>query len=168
MKKLLLHICCAPCSAGAVLFLKDDFDIAYYWHNPNIWDEAEYDKRKESAKMYASKLGYLFFEESNFVYNYDEYLNFGGETCANCYRSRLEQAAKFAKENGFDCWTTSLLSSPYQKHDLIKEIGEEVSKKYGIEFIYVDFRPKFYEGKTLAKEAGSYMQKYCACKKSKK
>ena len=166
--KLLLHICCAPCSASAVAALKDDFDISFYWHNPNIYDEEEYVKRKEAAVKYAAALGFKFFEEKDFSYDYSSWKSKSNELCSLCYEIRLEKAAIFAKNNGFDYFSTSLLSSPYQKHDLIKETAEKISTVPGVKFLYKDFRPGFYDGKNLLKRQGYYTQKYCACEKSLK
>ena len=84
--------------------------------------------------------------------------------CKNyCYKVRLEETAKYAKENGFDSFSTTLLISPYQQHDLLKSMGEEIAKKYDLEFLYRDFRPGFREGQNEARNLGLYMQKYCGC-----
>ena len=80
-----------------------------------------------------------------------------------CYRVRLEQTAKYAKENGYDTFSTTLLISPYQNHEALKKIGEEMAEKYGLTFLYRDFRSGFKEGQTEARELGLYMQKYCGC-----
>ena len=85
------------------------------------------------------------------------------DRCEKCYDVRLEKAAAYAAENGFDSFTTSLLISPYQKHDLIAEVAQRKAEKYGVEFLYRDFRPYFREGQKKAREAGYYMQKYCGC-----
>jgi predicted adenine nucleotide alpha hydrolase (AANH) superfamily ATPase len=87
----------------------------------------------------------------------------GEARCHKCYTLRLEKAAKYAVENGFDAFTTSLLVSPYQKHDLIKELGDHYASEYGVEFIYRDFRPGFRQGQQMAKDMGLYRQKYCGC-----
>jgi predicted adenine nucleotide alpha hydrolase (AANH) superfamily ATPase len=168
LPKLLLHICCAPCSASAVAALKDDFEIAFYWHNPNIYPFEEYEKRKESAAKYASDLDFDFFEEKDFSYDYPSWKNKSGEICRLCYEIRLSKAAAFAKGKGFGYFSTSLLSSPYQKHDLVKETAENFAGKSGVKFLYGDFRDGFYEGKNLLRRQGCYMQKYCACHKSYK
>ncbi|MCL2485525.1 MAG: epoxyqueuosine reductase QueH [Endomicrobia bacterium] len=165
-KKLLLHICCAPCSASAVKMLKDDFDISFYWHNPNIYDKDEYEKRKEAAIRYAAELNVTFFEEEDFSYNYDAWKSENLEQCENCYSIRIDKTALFAKNNGIDFFSTSLLSSPYQKHDLIKTIAEKISEKYTSGFLYKDFRSEFYESKNSLRKAGYYIQKYCGCAKS--
>ena len=83
--------------------------------------------------------------------------------CGFCYALRLEEAAATAKEQGFESFTTSLLISPYQNHELLKQIGEEMGEKYGVVFLYRDFRLRFREGQERARELGLYMQKYCGC-----
>jgi predicted adenine nucleotide alpha hydrolase (AANH) superfamily ATPase len=166
--KVLLHICCAPCSASAVKFLQNIYDISFYWYNPNIYDEEEYKKRKESAVKYSQELNISFHEDANFLYNDKDWKSESSEDCKFCYTLRLEKVAKFAKDNSFDFFTTSLLSSPYQKHDLIKNIAGSLSDKYGVKFLYCDLRPGFYEGENLLRQKGYYMQKYCACSKSYK
>jgi len=83
--------------------------------------------------------------------------------CKFCYQSRLEKTVKYAKDNGYEAFTTTLLVSPYQKHELIIKIAEELSQKYEIEFIYYDFREGFRKGQQMARDAGLYMQKYCGC-----
>jgi predicted adenine nucleotide alpha hydrolase (AANH) superfamily ATPase len=143
-----------------------ELSAAFYWYNPNIWDEDEYNKRKESAVRYARELNLDFFQENDFVYDYALWKEKSGEICANCYKLRLEKAAKFAKENGFDYFSTSLLSSPYQKRDTIKQVAQNLSGVYKIEFLERDFKKFFYEGKNELRQKGYYMQKYCACNKS--
>jgi len=148
--------------------LRSDFDISFYWYNPNIWDAQEYDKRKESAARFAAELGVPFFEEEDFAYDYATWKEKSSELCENCYKIRLEKAAAYAKKNNFDAFSTSLLSSPYQKHELVKKISEELSASYGVDFVYKDFRPKYYEGKNSLRLKGYYLQKYCGCEKSYK
>ncbi len=63
--------------------------------------------------------------------------------CAYCYRTRLETTAKFAADNGYDAFTSTLFISPYQNHELMKEIAGQAAEKYGVEFLYRDFRPYF-------------------------
>ncbi|MDR3112708.1 MAG: epoxyqueuosine reductase QueH [Elusimicrobiota bacterium] len=166
MKKILLHICCAPCSASAVKLLKEEYKISFFWHNPNVYDKTEYENRKISAVRYCVSSGFDFFEESQFEYDYENWKKFFLEQCSLCYELRLEKTALFAKENNFDFFTTSLLSSPHQNHEVIKTLAQEISKKVGIEFLYEDFRPYFYEEKNVLKRENYYMQKYCACAKS--
>ena len=83
--------------------------------------------------------------------------------CGKCYEMRLEQAAKFAAENGFSSFTSTLFVSPYQQHDRMAEIAARAGEKWGVEFLYRDFRPGFRAGQQQARELGLYMQKYCGC-----
>ena len=74
-----------------------------------------------------------------------------------------EEQARYAAENGYESFTTTLLISPYQDHELIRQLGEHMAKKYNISFLYRDFRPGFRDGHEKAKALGFYMQKYCGC-----
>ena len=85
------------------------------------------------------------------------------QRCAFCYRLRLEKTAAVAAEKGYDAFSVSLLISPYQDHELLRETGEGLSARYGLAFFYRDFRPRFRQGQNQAREAGYYMQKYCGC-----
>ncbi|MDR2772650.1 MAG: epoxyqueuosine reductase QueH [Elusimicrobiota bacterium] len=166
MKKLLLHICCAPCSAAAIKSLRNEFEISFFWYNPNIYDLDEYNKRKESAIRYSQALKFEFFEEKDFQYDYQEWKSCSVEKCSNCYQIRLKKTFEFAKTKAFDFFSTSLLSSPYQKHELIKEICFKLSTNSPVKFLYRDFREFFYDGKNELRSQNYYIQKYCACQKS--
>ena len=165
--KLLLHTCCAPCSVYCIDSLrKEDIEPTVYWFNPNIHPYMEYKARRDCLKEYTNSINVNAIFEEN--YGLDEFcknvVNSLKTRCQDyCYPVRLEQTAKYAKENGFDTISTTLLVSPYQKHDIIKELGEVISKKYGVEFLYRDFRVGFREGQAKAREIGLYMQKYCGC-----
>ena len=75
----------------------------------------------------------------------------------------VEQTAKYAKENGYTHFSTTLLVSPYQNHELLIKVAEDMAEKYGVEFLYRDFRVGFRSGQSKARELGLYMQKYCGC-----
>ena len=165
--KLLLHTCCAPCSVYCIDSLRaEGIEPTIYWFNPNIHPYMEYKARRDTLKEYIKSINVeSIFEENyglkEFCQNVIDDLD---NRCSNyCYRVRLEQTAKYAKENGFDSFTTTLLISPYQNHEELIRIGKEMAKKYGIEFLYRDFRPGFREGQAKARELGLYMQKYCGC-----
>ena len=165
--KLLLHTCCAPCSVYCIDELRsENIEPTVYWFNPNIHPYMEYKTRRDCLKEYTNSINVNAIFEEN--YGLDEFcknvVNSLKTRCQDyCYPVRLEQTAKYAKENGFDTISTTLLVSPYQKHDIIKELGEVISKKYGVEFLYRDFRVGFREGQAKAREIGLYMQKYCGC-----
>lgn len=165
--KLLMHTCCAPCSIYCIDSLRQEgIEPTVYWYNPNIHPYIEYKTRRDTLKEYANSIGVnAIFEEDygldKFCKNVIDDLN---NRCINyCYRIRLTQTAKYAKENGFDTFTTTLLVSPYQQHDELKKIGEEIANHYGLTFLYRDFRIGFRDGQSKARELGLYMQKYCGC-----
>lgn len=164
--KLLMHICCGPCSAAPVKLLREEnIDVTGYFYNPNIHPYEEYNNRLNALKEYSKMINLnVIYDEyyglREFVKNvYDKLDN----RCNYCYRSRLEHVVKYAKENNYDAFTTSLLVSPYQKHKMIKQICEDLSKEYEIDFYYKDFRPYFKVGQSMFRETGLYMQKYCGC-----
>ena len=157
-----MHTCCAPCSVYCIDSLREEgIEPTLYWYNPNIHPYMEYKARRDTLKNYAASINVnAIFEED---YGLREFCKNVVSDLDYCYRVRLEQTAKFAKENGFDTFTTTLLVSPYQKHDEIVKIGMEIAEKYGVSFLYRDFRPGFRDGQAKARELGLYMQKYCGC-----
>ena len=164
---LLLHTCCAPCSVYCIDSLrKEGIESVSYWFNPNIHPYIEYKTRRDTLIEYSKMENFKLIIEEN--YGLDDFCknvsNDLKNRCKNyCYPVRLEQTAKFAKENGYDAFSTTLLVSPYQQHDVIKELAEQLAKKYEIDFVYRDFRVGFREGQAKARELGLYMQKYCGC-----
>lgn len=171
MKRLLLHTCCAPCMVAVtdILLEENEFDVTSYFYNPNIHPKVEYERRKQTLIDYCSSIDLNL--EINDNYNMVGFikdvvtnkLNETGKRCEYCYKTRLEESFRFAKENGYDSVTTTLLISPYQNHDLIKKVAEDLAKKYEIEFYYRDFRPVFRQGQNKARELGLYRQKFCGC-----
>ena len=168
--KTLLHVCCAPCAIYPLQKLKEEkAQIAGFFYNPNIHPSDEYQKRKESVMDYADSEAIELVIPDYDEMEYFDAVNSDTEKparCFNCWELRLEQSADFAKENGFDSFTTTLLVSPYQDHQRIKEIGEKTAESIGIDFFYEDFRQGFRQAQDKAKEIGLYRQKYCGCKYS--
>ena len=165
--KLLLHTCCAPCSVYCIDSLREEgIEPTVYWFNPNIHPYMEYKSRRDCLKDYTNLIKIEAIFEENYGLK---------EFCKNvicdlenrckeyCYLVRLEQTAKYAKENGYDAFTTTLLVSPYQNHENLIEVANKMASKYGIEFLYRDFRVGFRQGQNKARELGLYMQKYCGC-----
>jgi predicted adenine nucleotide alpha hydrolase (AANH) superfamily ATPase len=169
--KLLLHTCCGPCFLGVWEDLQDkNLEITNYYYNPNIYPENEYKKRLENLKIATCgktngviEAEYKPAEHAKMVVGHEN--DFPGR-CVHCYRLRLEKTAKFAKENGFDAFSTTLLVSPYQQHEVLKQTGEELAKQFGVKFYYKDFRPYYRPGQEMAKIIPIYRQKYCGCKYS--
>lgn len=164
--KILMHACCAPCSVACVEALRqENIEPTAFWYNPNIHPVTEYKARKNTLTEYAAAVGMPLIMENEYgLRKFIEgvYPDFE-KRCGVCYAMRLEKAASCAKENGFDGFTTTLLISPYQNHELICTIGTEAAEKYGVRFLYRDFRPLFRQGQERARELGLYMQKYCGC-----
>ena len=164
--KLLMHICCSNCALYPVSILKDrGVEIKGLWVNPNIHPVTEYQNRLDSLR----KLETLWHLDVQYIDNYGlkEFLrNVAGnedKRCEYCYTVRLEKTAERAKETGADAFTTSLLVSPYQKFEMIIEIGRMMQERYSVEFYVEDFRKGFNDGRRMSKELGLYRQKYCGC-----
>ena len=177
--KLLLHACCAPCSSYVLEYLSNYFEITIYYYNPNIHPENEYIRRINELKKFLTE-----FKPKNKVnlveenYNTLEYFNqikglenLGerSKRCYKCYKLRMEKAAKYAKENNFDYFTTTLSISPYKKANWINEIGSMLEEKYNIKYLYADFKKKdgYKRSLILSKEYNLYRQDYCGCIYSK-
>lgn len=164
--RLLLHICCAPCSVMCIKTLREEnILVDGFWYNPNIHPYTEYQNRLNALKEYSKMINLnVIYEDyyglKEFTKNVIDILD---NRCSYCYLSRLEKTVLYAKENGYDAFSTTLLISPYQNHDLIKKICEQLSIKHNIKFIYKDFRKYYFIGKDIFKETNLYMQKYCGC-----
>ena len=164
----LMHICCAPCANRPIDLLRSEgLSVAGFWFNPNIHPYTEYQARKRTLEEYSKEIGMKLiiggsYDLRTFITNVAD--NIDGR-CAYCYRVRMEETARYryAAENGYDSFTTSLLISPYQNHEAIRATAQAMGEKYGVEFLYRDFRPLFQAGQEFAREHGFYMQKYCGC-----
>ena len=164
--KLLMHTCCAPCSVMCIETLKQEgIKPVLYWYNPNIHPMKEFRLRKNTLTEYAASVGAkVLYEHDYGLRGFIEgiYPNFD-DRCEFCYTDRLFKTAQFAVQNGFDAFTSTLFISPYQNHELMKEVAQKAASEFGVEFLYRDFRPYFKEGQEKARELELYMQKYCGC-----
>ncbi len=163
---LLLHICCAPCSIACIQSLRaDGLEPTGLWYNPNIHPFTEYRARRDTLKDYAASIGLKLEVED--IYGLRPFVRAVASDidgrCRVCYELRMDETARFAAEHGFDTFTTTLLISPYQNHELLCQTAEAAAKRYGVAFLYRDFRPLFRDGQQQAREMGLYMQKYCGC-----
>ncbi len=149
--------------------LSERYDITIFWYNPNIQPYREYLRRLKAFKEYTKKIGAKVIYD--YSYPLEDWLyktsilskKSNVLRCKYCYADRLYRTAQKAKEMNFDLFSTTLLLAPYQKHELIKEIGERIGKSTGIDFYYEDMREWFDEGERMAREAGIYRQGYCGC-----
>lgn len=166
MERLLLHTCCAPCSVYCVDSLRaEGIEPVSFWFNPNIHPYQEYKARRDTLLAYAADIGLELAVREN--YGLREFVrevaaDIDGR-CAHCYTCRLEETARYAAQNGFTHFSTTLLVSPYQDHGGICRTAEELAARYGVSFLYRDFRIGFRQGQSKARELGLYMQKYCGC-----
>ena len=173
--RLLLHVCCAPCSSYCLEYLSNYFDITVYYYNPNISKKEEYEYRLSEEKRFISikefkypvKLTESEYRPEDFfaVVKGLEKEPEGGARCKECFRLRLEASAKKAKEQGFDYFTTTLTISPLKNAALLNEIGAEMGERYGVKWLYSDFTKKegYKRSIELSKEFDLYRQNYCGC-----
>ena len=178
-KRLLLHACCAPCSSYVLEYLTGYFDISILYYNPNISPYSEYEKRICELKRLIKEMPLSCKTDFiNVRYDPERFLDLakgmedlpeGGERCFKCYRLRMEEAAKMALEKGFDYFTTTLSISPHKNAEKINEIGQELEQKYGVKYLYADFKKKdgYKRSIQLSHEYGLYRQSYCGCIYSK-
>ena len=163
--RILVHICCAPCfTYPHKQLLKQGHEITGFFYNPNIHPYTEYMKRKKSLEKFVemNRVKVLYINK----YELEDFLRKALEAedrCRFCYTYRLAETAKTSSLLGFDAFTTTLLLSPYQKHEMLAKVGETVAERYGVEFYYEDFRKGYKQSRELAKNCELYMQKYCGC-----
>lgn len=172
---LLLHACCAPCSSYVLEYLAEYFDITVFYYNPNITSKGEYEYRtaevnrlidemnlKNSVSFVAGKYDTdSFFSIAKGLENEPE----GGERCFRCYELRLRETAVFAKNNGFDYFTTTLSISPYKNAEKLNSIGNELAEEYGIKYLFSDFKKKngYKRSVELSEKYKLYRQDFCGC-----
>ena len=173
--KLLLHSCCAPCSSYVLEYLSQYFEITVFYYNPNIYPESEYTKRiweqqklidELPAKHPISSMAGPYDKERFYeMASGLEHVKEGGARCMKCYELRLREAAKIAKNAGFDYFTTTLSISPLKKAERLNEIGQRLGEEYEVEYLLSDFKKKngYKRSIELSKIYGLYRQDYCGC-----
>jgi hypothetical protein len=165
---ILLHICCAPCATATIDYWRADGEqVAGTFFNPNIHPLEEHDRR------YASLLDYARRSEIELVgeprYDVTRWLRQvtgneeKGRRCRICIRERMLHTARIAAEGRLQGFSTSLLISPWQDHELIREAGESAARSTGVPFLYRDLRGQYRRSREMSRAAGLYMQKYCGC-----
>ncbi len=170
-KKLLLHVCCGPCAIYPVRMLREaGTELMGYFYRHNIHPYTECLRREEALRTYAASAGLRVIYQSG--YEMEKFIRNVAfrekDRCHYCYHDRLRSAALTARRGKFDAFTTTLLYSRFQKHDLICSIGTSVGRSVGIPFYYQDFREGWKEGIETSKRQGLYRQQYCGCIYSEK
>ena len=173
MTKTLLHTCCAPCSVACIQLLRaEGIEPVSYWYNPNIHPYQEYKARRDTLMAYAPSVGVELIVQED--YGLRDFCRAVAEDidhrCGHCYRLRLEETAQMARAGNFDYFTTTLSISPLKNAQLLNSIGAELAEKYGIPWLYSDFKKRegYKRSIILSKEYDLYRQNYCGCVFSKR
>lgn len=173
---ILLHVCCGTCASYPYFLLKKDFDVAFFYYNPNTHPKKEYTKRLESVKIISKKYSipliigrYEVKKWLKLTKNFKDEPE-GGSRCSLCFRMRLDRTASMAKKLDFDLFGTTLTISPHKDHKVINSIGFELASAKGIGFYQADLKKKdgFKKTMELSKKLNLYRQNYCGCIYSKK
>jgi len=174
-EKLLLHTCCAPCSVYVINQLLDNYNVTVIFNNPNIFPEDEYLLRLSEVRNYCRKRNIDYVENEfapdkwfDFIKGYENEPETGFR-CDLCFLYRLSETASFAKNNNFDCFTTTLTIGRQKNSKKIIDLGLKIQDKYGVRFLEYDFKKK--NGTQIAdwlsNQMGLYKQNYCGCVFSK-
>lgn len=169
--KLLLHICCAPCSIYPVETLRNEgCEIMGFFYRNNIHPYTECIRRQETLQSYAATIDLrIIYQDGYDLEGFIRNVAFReSNRCSFCYHDRLRSTALVAKRGKFDAFSTTLLYSKFQKHDEVKSIGEAVAKSVGVKFHYDDFRIGWKTGVETSKRLNMYRQQYCGCIYSEK
>ena len=172
---VLLHCCCGPCATSVLEFISKYFDVTVFWYNPNIFPENEYEKRFNTLTEVIEKLS--LSDTVKIIaepWRHEEYIacaegfedeKEGGPRCTQCFKLRLSETAKRAKENGFDYFCSTLTVSRHKNAELINTIGEELAEKYNVLWLPSDFKKNNGENRSveLSEEFKIYRQLYCGC-----
>lgn len=180
-QKILLHICCGPCATHPAALLSADYEVIGYFYNPNIWPYEEWVKRFEAFRKFCEESGAIkdFFPKNQltageYAAEHKKFLEAvrglecepeGGARCPVCFRFRLEEAARFAKETGADIFAATLTIGRNKRPEIINPIGAAAGEKHGIKFYEANFKKQdgALKGNKIANEHGLYRQHYCGC-----
>jgi predicted adenine nucleotide alpha hydrolase (AANH) superfamily ATPase len=165
VKSVLIHVCCAHCAAYTVNHWRQEYDTSALWYNPNIHPYTEHQYRLESMKYLAQEmhLPLIVTEGYDMIQYFRQVAGHEANRCWYCFNLRLLKTAETARRKGFSAFTTTLLISPHQKHDIIREIGNKIAAEQGPEFLYADLRKRYSDSRHLTKPLNLYRQQYCGC-----
>ena len=174
--EILLHSCCGPCSSSVLELLAKYFDVTVLWYNPNLYPEAEYERRLDTQKQLIDAIGTDGVKASLLVepWRSEDYFSRikglenepeEGKRCLECFKIRLDETARIAAERGFEWFCTTLTVSSRKDAVAINAIGREAAAKYGVKWLPSEFRKR--EGNhrsiILSEKYGLYRQEYCGC-----
>jgi predicted adenine nucleotide alpha hydrolase (AANH) superfamily ATPase len=166
MKSVLIHCCCAHCTAYTIDYWRGQgYEVSALWYNPNIHPYTEHQHRLEAMRSLAKQMDFslIIAEGYDMIDYFRKVTGHEAGRCRYCFRLRLLKTAETAIKCGWDAFTTSLLISPHQEHDLLPEIGNELAEETGIQFLYVDLRKHYSDSRRITKPLSLYRQQYCGC-----
>ncbi|BAS31651.1 epoxyqueuosine reductase QueH [Dehalococcoides mccartyi] len=164
--KLLLHGCCAHCTAYSFKYWQEQgFEVSVYWYNPNIHPFTEHQNRLEAMVKLSQELSFELVTEP--LYQMAEYFKKvaekSDERCRTCFDMRLGQTAVYAARYGYEYFSSSLFISPHQKHQEAVFSAEAFAKETGVKFAYADLRKRYSDSRHITKPLDLYRQQYCGC-----
>ena len=165
-KKVLIHVCCAHCAAYTVEhWWQQECDISGFWYNPNIHPYSEHQNRLESMKSlaYEIDLPLMVADDYDIIEYFHRVSGHETERCRYCFNLRLSKTAETARQHDFSAFTTTLLISPHQQHEILRETGEKIAGEYDVEFLYADLRKRYSDSRHITKPLDLYRQQYCGC-----
>jgi len=166
MKSVLVHSCCAHCAAYTVdYWQRQGYEVSTLWYNPNIHPYTEHQHRLEAMQSLAQEMNLPLMVDGGYdmIAYFRQVAGHEAERCSYCFRLRLSKTAEAARQKGFSAFTTTLLISRHQKHDLLREIGSELAVEKGIDFLYADLRKRYSDSRHMTKGLNLYRQQYCGC-----
>jgi len=165
-KSVLVHCCCAHCAAYTVSYWRQQgYEVSALWYNPNIHPYMEHQHRLEAMKSLAQgvDLPLIITEGYDIVDYFRQVVGHESQRCQYCFGLRLLKTVETAQQMGFSAFTTTLLISPHQKHDLIREVGNKIAEEKGVDFLYTDLRKRYSDSRHMTKGLNLYRQQYCGC-----
>ena len=174
--RLLLHVCCGPCSTACIERLRAEYEVLLYWFNPNITDPDECRKRLAEARRYARIVGVTLIEGPHDTEAWSAAARGlmeepeGGRRCDACFRLRLRAAAQVAREQGIELLTTTLTISPHKALATVQAAAEEALVGTGVSYLPIDFKKHggFERSRQISREHNLYRQDFCGCEPSRR
>jgi predicted adenine nucleotide alpha hydrolase (AANH) superfamily ATPase len=174
MEKVLLHVCCAPCSTHAIERLLKEYMVVLFFSDSNIWPKEEYEKRLGEARKIAKAYNLELVEDG---YDNDRWMEWisgleaepeRGARCHKCFEFNLRRAAEYAKAKMFNYFTTTLTIAPHKDSKAVFEVGRMLADKWGVRFLEIDFKKLdgFRHSLELSEKHQLYRQDYCGCRYS--
>jgi epoxyqueuosine reductase len=164
-KSVLVHVCCAHCAAYTVDYWRGlGYAVSAYWYNPNIHPFLEHQHRLDAMRTLAAEMDVPLIVEPGYdmVDYFRAVVGHEDDRCRHCFDQRLTKTAAIAAGLGIASFTSTLLISPHQEHEILREVGEETAAG-GVGFLYADLRKRYSDSRHMTKPLDIYRQQYCGC-----